>query len=246
VIKLSVVLTPLQTLQGALTLVFVLISFILGLTIMLKYFKYKVRQLLLVGATWMFVVSPYWPDAISFVMIMFTGQEININLYFFIANAFIAPLHITWMLAMTDFLFKKHQKLIMLIFSIEAVIFEIIFIVVFSMGLPFIGTKISVFVVRWELFIMLYILISLLFFVITGLLFARESTKSSNQEIRLKGKFIVIAFILFTLGSLLDVLIDIPTETTIALDRIFMILAAFSFYIGFIMPNFIKKIFIRD
>ena len=65
----QIILSGLEYLQGGLTLAFVLISLILGIIIISKYFNYKNRQLLLVGLTWIFLVSPYWPDAISFLMI---------------------------------------------------------------------------------------------------------------------------------------------------------------------------------
>ena len=109
-------LTPLENLQGALTLAFVVISFLLGLIIMLRYFEYKNRQLLLVGATWIFLVSPYWPDAINFITISTMGIQIDTALYLIIATLFTAPLHVTWVIAMTDFMYKKRQKLIFLSF----------------------------------------------------------------------------------------------------------------------------------
>ena len=82
-------------------------------------------------------------------------------------------------------------------------------------------------------------------FLITGFLFVRESLKSENPEIRLKGKFILIAFLFYTMGTLIDVIIDIPTEITIVLARTIMIVAIFMFYIGFTMPNWVKKRFLK-
>ena len=85
---LQITLSPLETLQGLLTVIFVGISLILGITIMLKYFKFKRFELILVGLTWIFIISPYWPDAISFLMIITTGQAIDTNLYILIGNLF--------------------------------------------------------------------------------------------------------------------------------------------------------------
>ena len=238
---MAVILTTLETLQGAFTLAFVAISFILGLTIMLRYFKYKNRQFLLVGATWIFIVSPYWPDAINFIMILTTGTLITTDLYLIIASIFIPPLHITWIIAMTDIMYKKRQRLIVSIFTLEAILFEILLIVFYVVNISILGTQLAPFVVRYGDIYLFYLLISIILFLITGLFFVRESLKSNNKEVQLKGKIILIAFIVFTIGTLMDVIIDVPTELTIAMARILLILASFLLYVGFTLPNWAKK-----
>ncbi|MHA1147072.1 MAG: hypothetical protein ACTSR8_02395 [Promethearchaeota archaeon] len=238
-------LSPLETLQGSLTLVFVVISSTLGLTIMLKYFKFKRREFLFVGFTWLAVVSPYWPDAITFLTTITTGEWLRDDIYFFLANFLVAPLHICWMLVMTDFMWKNRQKLLMVIMSIEAIIFEIFFLIIWYTDPALVGMRQSAFVVLWNPIIDLYLVVSIILFLVTGVMFARQSLKSNNEDIRWKGKFIILAFIFFTPGTLLDVVIDTPTELTIVIARILVISAAFAFYIGFTMPNWIKKLIIK-
>ena len=65
---MSVTLTTLENLQGALTLVAVLVSIVLGLSIISKYFKFKDKNLIFVGITWIGMFSPYWGDAISYAI----------------------------------------------------------------------------------------------------------------------------------------------------------------------------------
>lgn len=239
-------LTPLELLQGSFSLVFVIISLILGITIMLKYLQFKTRNLILAGATLIFLVSPYWPDAINFVFIISGGSEIDVVLYFIIANVFISPLHITWILFWTDLKYKDNQKIIVAIFAIEAIIYEIIIISYFFIDISLIGTKLSTFVVQWGDTILIYLVISILMFLITGFIMVKDALKAQDKEIKLKGKFLLFAFVLFTIGTLIDVLFaDTPSEITIVLARIFLTISYFSFYIGFTMPNFIKKRFIK-
>lgn len=239
-------LNALEYLQGALTLAFVLISLVLGLIIISKYIKYKNLQLLLVGLTWIFLVSPYWPDAISFVMIITTGNEINEAVYFFVANGFIAPLHVTWGVVFSDFLYRSKKKLLVAIFAIEAIIFELVLIGIFIIDYTLIGTKLAPFIVNWADFIIFYLLASILLFLITGILFVKESLKTEDKEIKLKGKFLLVAFITFAIGTTFDVLFaESPTSFSILLARIFVIIAAFAFYIGFTLPKFIKGVFIK-
>jgi hypothetical protein len=198
-----------------------------------------------VGITWIFLVSPYWPDAISFLLILLTGEPLPTDFYFFIANAFIAPLHITWIIVITDFIIKEKQKLILSVVSAEAIIFEIAFLTTFFIDTALIGsTTENPFYVEWALFIDIYLIISIALFLITGILFARDSLKAEQKELNLRGWFLLTAFITFTVGTLIDIVPEL-TEVTIVIARLFVIVGAFSFYLGFTMPEFIKKLFIN-
>lgn len=239
-------LSALEIFNGAFTFTSVVISTILGLIIAFKYVKIKRVELLLVGITWILLASPYWSDALQFIMIMLFNAELNSPLYFFLANAFIAPIHITWALAFTNFLYKKQQKKFMIFFGTEAALFEILFLITFFINPDFIGDQKSAFVVEWAIWIQAYLLFSIIIFLITGFLFARASLKSKNSEIRLKGKFLIIAFVSFTIGTIIDVIgAENPTEITILLARVFVIVSSICFYIGFTLPRFIKDLFIK-
>lgn len=243
---MAIELNTLQLFQGSFTLVFVLISLVLGLIIISKYFTYRKRQYLLVGITWIFLVSPYWPDAISFLLILITRSKLHEPTYFFIANGFIPPLHITWIIVITDFIYKEKQKYLLWIFSIEAIASEIIFLTFFFINPYLIGTpQPNPFVVEWNLLIDLYLIISIALFLLTGILFAKQSLQSEMKEFKYRGRFLIAAFITFTIGTLIDVILEL-NEITIVIARLFVIIAAFCFYFGFTMPNFIKKILIKE
>jgi hypothetical protein len=172
--------------------------------------------------------------------------ELNPPLYFFIANAFIAPIHVTWSIAFTNFLYKKQQKKILAFFITEASLYEVVFLIMFFLNPASIGFQQSAFVVEWAIWIQIYLLFSIVVLLVTGFLFARTSLKVDDLEIKLKGKLLIVAFISFTIGTVIDVVgADNPTEITILLARIFVIISSISFYIGFTLPNFIKKIFIK-
>lgn len=240
-------LTAFEIFYGSFTLISVIISTILGLFITLKYFKFKQIELLLVGITWILLASPYWSDAIQFLIVMIFNIEINTPLYFFLANAFIAPIHITWAYAFTNFLFKNIKKQLMLFFIIEALVFEIAFLTVFFINPLLIGDQKSAFVVEWAIWIQIYLLFSIILFLVTGFLFARSSLKAEDSEIKLKGKFLIVAFLTFTIGTLIDVIgAESPTEITILLARTFVIISSLCFYIGFTLPKFIKDVFIKE
>lgn len=244
---MAIILAPFEVLYGALTFAAVIISVLLGILIALKYFKFKKIDFLLVGLTWIFLVSPYWSDGIQFITITIFGTELNPEIYFFIANAFIAPIHIVWIYAISDFLFPTRKKALVTIFSIEAIVFEAVFLMLFFLDPLLIGDQKSYFVVEWAIWIQIYLLVSIALFLITGFLFARRSLKSPTKDVKLKGKFLIIAFLCFTVAAVIDVVgAETPNELTIFLARTFLIVSSICFYIGFIMPRFIKGLFIRE
>ena len=104
------VLTPLEVFYGSFTLLSVVISTILGILIILKYNHYRKSEYLAVGITWILLASPYWSDAIQFISVMTSGMQIPTNLYYFLANAFIAPMYITWIFALGNILFIRRKK----------------------------------------------------------------------------------------------------------------------------------------
>ena len=239
-------LTNFEFFYGFLTFLSVIISFILGIIIMLKFRKFKKVEFILVGLTWIFVVSPYWGDAINFITITFFEYQISSELYYFIANIFIAPIHVVWILALSKLMFRKRKKALLIIFTTEAIIYEAYFLISYFMDPSQIGTQMSAFVVEWAIWIQIYLLISIVLLLITGFIFSRKSLKSDNKDLKLKGWFLIIAFILFTIGTVIDVIgTDAPTEITIFLARTFVILSSICFYIGFTLPKFIKELFIK-
>jgi hypothetical protein len=244
---MAITLTAFQFLYGALTFIAVIISVLLGILIAFKYLKYKKIDFILVGLTWIFLVSPYWSDAIQFILTTLVGVELNPNLYYFIANAFIAPIHIVWIYAISDFLFPRKKKVLVGLFSVEAVTFETVFLILFFINPTLIGEQKSYFVVEWAIWIQIYLLVSIALFLITGFLFARQSLKAKAKDLKLKGVFLIIAFLSFTAAAIIDVVgADTPTELTIFLARTFLIVSSICFYIGFIMPRFIKEMFIKE
>lgn len=241
------ILTALENLQGFLTLISVLVSFMLGLLIIAKYFKFKDKNLLLVGISWIFLLSSYWNDAINYILILTIGTVLSREVYFFLGMGLIIIVIFTWMVAMTDMIksWKDKQKLIVGISISIGIIFEIVFLVFLFTDPSLIGTQISSFYAEWELFVVFYLLFSLFLFEITGFLFVRKSLFVENPEIRLKGKFLAIAFLTFFIGTFIDAIGGL-TEVTLVIARVFVITSSFTFYIGFTLPKIIKKLFIRE
>ncbi len=243
-------------LQGSFSLIFVIISLIIGITILTKYFEHKNRLLILVGISWIGIANPWMPDSISFLMNLITGEPLPVELYFIIGNCFIPIALLTWLIAYTDMIRKKAQKKVIIITIILSIIFEIAFFTLFFIDIDLIGVinPIRPFTVEFGLFITVYLMLVILVMVVTGVIFAQKSVRSDDREIRLKGKLLRAAFITFTVAavfdSLLGTIFEDPTDPLLSIMvvviRILLIFSALEFYGGFLLPRWMKEILIKD
>ena len=148
------------------------------------------------------------------------------------------------MIALKDLINKERQKLIIILSGVYGIIFCIIFFLLLITNPNLIGHLKGLTDVQYGMLVVVYILITMFIMIGMGILFARESQKSEILEIRLKGKLIFIAFILIAIGSGLDT--SIPLNfVTLPIVRGFEIMSAIVFYIGFFLPNWFKKFFIK-
>ena len=90
-----------------------------------------------------------------------------------------------------------------------------------------------------------YLVIALLISVTMGILIAKESIKSDDPDVKLKGKFILLAFIIFLIAAALDALLPI-TFIALPIVRILLISTAILFYIGLFTPEWLKKRILKE
>jgi hypothetical protein len=218
-----VALSALEYLQGLLTFLAVIIS----------------------GLAWIFIYSAYWGDSTTFLLIIGSGQQLDWTVYFFLCNVFVPLGLVLWTFGITNLIMKKKKRMSKIIILIISIIYEIAYLLILFTNSSLIGTPKGPFTVQFALFVDLFLLFSIGFFLVTGFLFVRSSLLSENKEIRLKGNFLLIAFISFAIGTFTDVIFEV-TEISIALARIFLILSSFFFYVGFTLPKWIKKLFLQD
>lgn len=236
-------LSFLDTLNGVFSVIFVAISLLVGFTILSRYFKYKERVYFLVGSTWVLISSPWWPSSLSFLVALSNGVGITEVAYFLIGNLLVPVAVALWLLAFTEFLYTEKRKLILSIFAIIGLIFEVLFFIILFLNPDFIG-ELNIVDVNYKSFIMIFLIFFLLIIVVTGFLFANLSLKSEDPEVKLKGKLLVIAYITFSVGALLDSSIPL-NEALIIITRLILIVSAFFWYAGFLLPKWLKKYLLK-
>ena len=86
----------------------------------------------------------------------------------------------------------------------------------------------------------IYLTVNLILFVTIGFLFAIKSLKMDDKRVKLRGKFLLLAFILFLFGAILELIITFPQ------NRIILIISGILYYFGFIMPDKMVKRLISE
>ena len=191
------------------------------------------------------ISNPWIGDAISFLMIIFMESTLNPLIYFIVAYAVIPFFILCWLIAFTDLLYPKRQRLILMIYLIFTVIFEIHFFYLLFTDPSSLGVFVGVFRIRWTLLMEIYFSIFILTAVVSGILFAQVSIKSHNPEVSLKGKLILLAFISFTVAAVIETFGHLD-PLTVVITRTILISSSIEFYLGFILPRRIRNLFIKE
>ncbi len=241
-------LTPLDILSGILGLSLVIISFVLGLIVLFKYFKNKNKNFILLGINLILLASGWFGMSTSFIIALIYGND-GLALEMILLLNFI-PLPIglmCWIGFYTNILMKEKQKLFLLIMILITVFFYFVFFVALAIDVNLVAFKISpVDTTAGEnKFLSIYIIIFIVVLLVTGLHFSLQTIKYEDAETKMKGKFLLLAFPSFTLGALLDSTLP-STEITLILFRVLLISSIIEFYIGYLLPNWIKKRILKE
>ena len=235
----------LDILNGTFSLIFVLVSLIVGVIIASKYSQYKNRTLLLVGITWIGLTTPWLPSTISFLTTLITSSGLSPVIYFTIGNIASPFILVIWITAFTDLKFKNKQKLLVVIYSIIGVVYEIYLVFFLIVDPTIIGELTGIFDVTYRGLVLIFALFIVINMLITGILFGQESIHSKDSTVRLKGKFLIVAFISWCIGAIMDAALPLNI-LTLTIARVILISSALEFYIGFILPRFIKELFLKE
>jgi hypothetical protein len=77
-------------------------------------------------------------------------------------------------------------------------------------------------------------------FLITGIIFAIKSMRLDDPEVQWKGRFLLLAWISFGIGAILDASLPL-NALTIIIIRLILISSAIEFYFGFFLPKKISE-----
>lgn len=227
-----------------LSIVFIIISLIIGVKLILKHFELKQKTFITVGLTWIFL-SAAWSNSIQVLISYSLDIPINETLSLILTSFFSAPAIICWMYSFTNLVHQRFQKEVFYIFLIIFGIYEIILTVALFLYPPLIGVVKSMGVVQIAPFTLIFSAIVLIVAVITGLIMSNDAMNSNTKEIVWKGRFLVIAFISFAIATLLD-LIYFPYLIKIIFVKTLLIISGITYYLGFFLPDKLKNLLVQQ
>ena len=229
--------------NGTLSIIHVAINFIVGFVLIYKYFEYRNKQLLYMGLTMLFLTSVWFTHSVAFVLILTTGEGLSPEIFFIMAYPLTAVASVLWMVVITNLIYKEKNKLIISIYIIYGIVFEILFFILLfdnTDNIAILENPIEPAVSRFMQIHLLFVLITSL---VTGFLFFRESKKSSDPEIKLKGKLFMISVSLFVIGSIIDTFS--LSIAIILIVRVVLMIGALFIYWAFVTPKWLRR-FVSD
>jgi len=233
-------LSLLDFLNGCFSLIFVCVSVGIGLKIASKFFEIKQRMFFLVGIGWAGICSPWWPSSTAFVCYLITGKGLEPHVYFFIGVVLLHFFMTIYLIGLTEMILHNYQKLIIVILIAIGVAFETYFLYNLLGDPSQIGYLTGLFDITYAGFVMIYLIFCILLIYTFNVLFSIKALKSESRDIKLKGKLLIIAINRYFIGAILDAAITL-TPITLILTRSILISSSILFYLGFLLPNFIKN-----
>ncbi|MHA1669226.1 MAG: hypothetical protein ACTSV5_01480 [Promethearchaeota archaeon] len=222
-----------------------IISLIVGTRILLKYFSFNNKELIMVGLAWICLSSPWWSAPFSFLTYFFFGVLWDVHIFFIIGNIFIPVAIICWIYSFAALAYQNLKKILLIVYILICTIFLIFFLIFIVIDIDCIGEFDGTFDARYLSFTRIFQAFAIISALVTGILFALKSMKSSDPKIQWKGRFLLIAFISFSIAAIFDSGFELGIIGVI-LIRFLLISSAIEYYLGFLLPDRIAKWLIRS
>ncbi|MFX0001812.1 MAG: hypothetical protein ACFE88_17000 [Candidatus Hermodarchaeota archaeon] len=242
-----IALDDLTQLSGIFGFIAVIIAWFYGIIVLFKYIKTKEKMLFYFFLAIIFTMSPWYPSGLGYITSLFTRQEIAYQAYVLLGTIGVPIALYSWLQIYMPTLHPEKKDIVSLIIICLSIIFYIylFYFVFFAPGAPvddLIGIKRNPIDIDYKGFILVFLAISLLISTITGNDFSIASLRvKDNPTIMWKGRFLIISFNIFAIGSIGDGFIPL-TPVTLIIFRIFMMISSTTYYIGFILPKWMKKL----
>jgi hypothetical protein len=240
--------SQLAQISGLTAVISLSIGFLLGGIVLVKAIKTRQKIIFFFFLSIIFTLSPWYPSGGGYLYWLITGYPLPYDVYIIIGLAGIPIAILAWLYVYMTTINPEKRKIVIIIFSIYSIIFEfwLFYNLYFAPGAP-VKPLLGIFDnlenltdIDYKSFTLLYLASLIVISVATGIHFAIKSFKlKENDELVWKGKFLLIAFILFGVAATFDAMIDMDVFTLIII-RLVLMATTFFFYLGFILPKWAR------
>jgi hypothetical protein len=220
----------------------VIIGYILSFKFFVKYFSFEREEYKYVGLSWLFFTTGYIPGIVVFLSLILFGYSGEFLILFLICNVYLSPfVALFWFYAVACLNYPRYKNKVKWMSIVVCIVFEI-FALYINIYFPnLIGTMQSQFEFQYGFPIMIFIAILFIITLITGIHLSITGIRSSDADIKLKGKFLFAAFIILFIGGISDSMLETINPIFGIIAKLFLILSVFTYYYGFFLPKWMKR-----
>lgn len=229
---------------------------VVGLFLFIKFLKSYIltrrkqkKEYIFLGISWLLFAVAYLGGTLSFFSIILFDVPYDNLLVFTILNVNIAPIiTFCWFYTVIEIIFlkRKYKNLLICIIIVSCVVFELIVIFFELTGqLQVLGSMQSSFEYEYSPILKIIVFIYLIITLGAGIFLSREWMKSEDPKITIKGKFLLIAFILLCTSAILDAVVSVIDPIYAMIAKILLIACGIVFYLGYFLPNWFEKIILK-
>ena len=193
------------------------------------------------------MASPWFPSGFGYVFWLITKNELNYLIYILLGTIGIPVIMLSWFLFYTTLIKPDLKTKLMgvgIIFSVVYYIY-IFYFLLFAPGAPleeFIGIQENAVDITYTAYMLVFIGSALgatvpFFFHFTVI----SIRDKDDPATRWRGIFMLLAMIFFSIGAFIDALVDLDIVLLIIIRSI-LLTTHFFFYLGVIMPKWLKKV----
>ena len=229
-------LSEIDRVNGIFTLIFIILSIIIGIRILLKYKSLKRKELITIGLAWIFLTSAWWGGSASFLSFVIFSERLNPFLFLLLSNVFIPIALICWIYSLAHIFYAEKEKVITILIVIIYTAYDFLILVMLLIDPALVGNIVGDINSMPTTIPLIFLISAIVTALITGLLFSIKSIRVDNPEIKLKGKILLIGFISFSFASILDAIVSDIAFILIVI-RLILISSAIEYYLGFFLPK---------
>ncbi|MFX1455950.1 MAG: hypothetical protein ACFFDB_11315 [Promethearchaeota archaeon] len=241
-----ITLDNLSQISGILGLMSICIAWLYGIIVLIKFINTRDKLLFYFFLAIIFTVSPWYPSGLGYLYWLITNEALTYPAYVLLGTIGVPIALIAWLQIYMPTLHQKQNRIVTIITLCLSLIFYVyVFVFLFAFSNPvdtIIGIKRSAIDIDYKGFVLGFLAFSLLVSTITGNEFSISSLRVKDDPVVLwKGRFLILSFNLFAIGAIGDGFIPL-TPPTLIIFRLFLLFANTFYYIGFILPKWMRKI----
>lgn len=237
-------ITELDVINGISITIFVIISAIVGIKLIFRYFTHRIKEFVTVGFSLIFAFTHWWGNSFSFLLYLLFNYEMNLSSHLFIENIFMPIALLLWLYSFFSLMYPKYVKYALSIFVPLCVIEGIFILGLLVINPQILGSMLGMFDTKSSVILLGLKISNALIFGTTGVLYSLKLISNVDKMIKLKGKLFMIGIISFLVGSIS--LMFFFNLLVMFFFRLILLSSSIEIYLSFLLPDRVANWLIKE